>query len=414
MNRCLLLVVAAALTAACKDDNGPQTLGPPASAAVSGTTAGPANTDLTGLTLTVRDANGNALPNQTVTLSVVGGGGSIAASTVTTDANGTATVPTWKLGKLDVPQLLRMIVGAVDDTATVAIATSYNVVVRFFGSSQATPAQQALFTNAAARIRGVITGDLAPVNSGNNFDISACTPGTTTTITEVIDDVVIYVRLANIDGSGNILASAGPCFVRTGRNAQGQGGADSLTTVIGTMQFDLADLGSLREETILHEMLHVVGVGAMWVDPPPNGWGYISGAGGPTPRYTAPEGRGGCQEVGGIVTCATAVPVEDTLGPGTRDVHWEENAFDTELMTPFVENAASAMPLSLMTVRSLRDIGYTVNIANFDAYTKPFGALRADGPAVAGARTRWEGASAVPIMAIDPNGRVTRVIRRAP
>lgn len=416
MNRYFVLcVVALAALAGCGDKkNGPTELGPPSSMAITaGATAAPANADLTGLTLVVRDANNQALPNQTVTFAVVSGGGNVTTATATTGANGTLTVPTWRLGKLDVPQVLRATINSVTFDINATVQTSYNVVLRFYGTAP-TAAQQAMFDTAAARIRATITGDLAAVNSGTNFDISACTPGQTTTITEVIDDVVIYVRLASIDGPGNILASAGPCFVRSGKNTAGQGGADSLTTVIGTMQFDVADLNSLRKETILHEMLHVIGHGAMWPDPPPNGWGLIAGAGGPAPRYTGAEGRAGCQEVGGTVTCASSVPVEDTLGPGTRDVHWEENDFDTELMTGFIENAASPMPFSKMTVRSLRDIGYAVNAANFDDYTKPFGALRGEGSTVPGVRTRWEGASQVPIIAIDRNGRIVKQLRRVP
>ncbi|HET9452726.1 MAG TPA: leishmanolysin-related zinc metalloendopeptidase [Gemmatimonadaceae bacterium] len=416
MNRYLVLCVAAVATlAACSDKkNGPRELGPPANMAITaGSTTAPANTDLTGLTLVVRDANNQPLPNQTVTFAVISGGGSITTNTATTGDNGTLTVPTWRLGKIDVPQVLRATINSVTFDVTASVQTSYNIVLRFYGT-QPTPAQQALFDTAAARIRATVTGDLAPVNSGSNFDISGCTPGQTTTISEVIDDVVIYVRLAAIDGPGKILASAGPCFVRSGKNAAGQGGADSLTTVIGTMQFDIADLGSLRRETILHEMLHVIGHGAMWPDPHPDGWGLVTGAGTPTPRYTGAEGRAGAQEVGCTVTCASSVPVEDTLGPGTADVHWEENVFDTELMTGFVENPASAMPMSKMTVRSLRDIGYTVNAANFDDYTKPFGALRGEGSTVSGVRTRWEGAPPVAVFAIDRNGRIVKQLRRRP
>jgi hypothetical protein len=362
----------------------------------------PANTEVTGVTLTVRDANNNPLPNQTVTFTVTAGGGSITTTTATTGPDGTLTVPAWKLGKLDVTQTLQATAGSVTFNVNASVQTSYNVVLRFYGGNP-TAAQQALFTSAAARIRGVVTGDLANVTSGPNFDISACTPGATTTINnETIDDVVIYVRIAPIDGQGQILASAGPCFVRTGTNA--------MTTVIGTMQFDEADIGNLREETILHEMLHVIGVGAMWPDPPPDGWGLVSGAGTSTPRYTGANGRQGCQELNFPVTCASNVPLEDNQGPGTADVHWEEDVFDHELMTGFIESQPKEMPFSIMTVRSLMDIGYAVNLQNFDSYTKPVGAL----PRVVGQTTeRWELAAPVPVFAIDANGRVGRQLRRA-
>jgi hypothetical protein len=313
-------------------------------------------------------------------------------------------VPAWRLGKLDVAQTLTATAGAATFAINASVLTSYNIVVRFYGGNPTT-AQQALFTNAAARIRGVITGDVANLVSPANFDISPCTPGQTTTMNnESIDDVVIYVRIAPIDGQGQILASAGPCFVRN------TGGPNQLTTAIGTMQFDQADIGILREETILHEMLHVIGVGSMWPDAPPDGWGLVSGAGTATPRYTGANGRQGCQELSFPVTCASNVPVEDTLGPGTADTHWEENVFDNELMTGFVENLSKDMPFSIMTVRSLMDIGYTVNLSNFDSYTKPAGSL----PRVVGARReRWEGPPPVPVFAIDLNGRIVRQLRRA-
>ena len=193
MNRYLVLCVAAVATlAACSDKkNGPRELGPPANMAITaGSTTAPANTDLTGLTLVVRDANNQPLPNQTVTFAVISGGGSITTNTATTGDNGTLTVPTWRLGKLDVPQVLRATINSVTFDVTASVQTSYNIVLRFYGT-QPTPAQQALFDTAAARIRATVTGDLAPVNSGSNFDISGCTPGQTTTISEVIDDVVI-------------------------------------------------------------------------------------------------------------------------------------------------------------------------------------------------------------------------------
>jgi hypothetical protein len=406
------LLLLALIAPACKDNGPSGPPGDPASMAiVAGNPTAPANTELAGLTLVVRDAKNRPVPDQTVAFAVLEGGGSIQVTSATTGSDGTLTVPAWRLGRLAVPQKLRATVGSVTFDIEATVQTSYNIVLRYYGT-QPTQAQQTLFNNAAARIRAVITGELANVNSGSSFDISACTPGQTTTLNnETIDDVVIYVRLTSMDGPGNVIASAGPCFVRSGKSATSSG-VDSLTTVIGTMQFDLADLPSLREETILHEMLHVVGVGAMWPDPHPDGWGLIQGAGGPNPQYTGANGRLGCQEVGGTVTCASTVPVEDTLGPGTRDVHWEENVFDTELMTGFIEAGTTAMPFSIMTVRSLIDIGYTVNLSNADPFTKPFGPIITEQLAVR--RQRWEIVAPVPITAIDSRARVVRVLRSAP
>ncbi|MCA9217392.1 MAG: hypothetical protein KDB27_30195, partial [Planctomycetales bacterium] len=73
----------------------------------------------------------------------------------------------------------------------------------------------------------------------------------------------------------------------------------------------------------------------------------------------------------GIISPATSIPVEADGGAGTADAHWDEVAFDTELMTGFVEGAGVAMPLSRMTVGSLDDIGYGVNYAAADSYSVP-------------------------------------------
>ena len=59
----------------------------------------------------------------------------------------------------------------------------------------------------------------------------------------------------------------------------------------------------------------------------------------------------------------------NTGGSGTRDGHWRESTFDTELMTGFTERGP--MPLSVITVGALADLGYTVDRSKADPYTVP-------------------------------------------
>jgi hypothetical protein len=70
------------------------------------------------------------------------------------------------------------------------------------------------------------------------------------------------------------------------------------------------------------------------------------------------------------------VPVENTGGSGTVDAHWRESVFGSELMTGFVD--AGVNPLSRVTVASMGDLGYAVNLADADPYTLAPG-LRAFG-----------------------------------
>jgi hypothetical protein len=73
------------------------------------------------------------------------------------------------------------------------------------------------------------------------------------------------------------------------------------------------------------------------------------------------------------------VPVENTGGPTTQDVHWSEAVFENELMTGFINSAGN--PLSRLTVASLQDLGYVVN---FDA-AEPYPIAPAHEPLVADA-----------------------------
>ena len=62
---------------------------------------------------------------------------------------------------------------------------------------------------------------------------------------------------------------------------------------------------------------------------------------------------------------ALNVPLDTTSGLS----HWSEDIFANELMTPYV-NGATSLPLSRITVGAMQDLGYTVNYARADAYTK--------------------------------------------
>ena len=71
-------------------------------------------------------------------------------------------------------------------------------------------------------------------------------------------------------------------------------------------------------------------------------------------------------------------PFKNDFGAGTRLHHWRETVLDAELMTGFIENNASTpMPLSIITVQAMADIGYQVDPSKADPYNA---ALRAETP----------------------------------
>ena len=58
---------------------------------------------------------------------------------------------------------------------------------------------------------------------------------------------------------------------------------------------------------------------------------------------------------------ATSVPAENGGGPGTHNAHWRKSAFTNELMTGYVGPGRN-LPLSRVTIASLADLGYQVNM----------------------------------------------------
>ena len=413
------------LSAACGGGTTPpKTAGAPTQivTTVTGLTA-PANTNIaTPIVLTVEDAAGTPVANQQVTFAITAGGGTLSGPvTATSDANGQVTAPTWKVGKSAIPQTLTATLGTITKDVNATILTNFAIDIRFFGSRPVSAAHQALFTAAAQRLMAIVTADVPAVTG--QIDMKPC--GVNQVLNETIDDVVIFASSDTIDGPGKILGQAGPCYIR-------DPGVHS--TITGVMQFDKDDLdqlltNGLAQDVITHEMLHVLGVGTLWnlsTTTPPQA--LLTGAGTIDPRYVGTEGRAGCQAVGGTTTCATSVPVEgNDQAAGTRDSHWREktpaspgaNNFNNELMTGFLNSGSN--PLSQLTLRSLTDLGYTVNTADFDAYTIPGGALRASSegsmqlgvPApLASIQLSGREILLAPKFGMSRNGQVTRLPER--
>jgi hypothetical protein len=355
----------------CSDSSGP-----PAGGETLVIRSGSAQTALAGTALpnpivvALQDGAGKPNGRQTATFTVTAGGGFLSSSTGQTNPDGTITAPTWTLGKSDVPQTMQVSIGDKTAEASASVQTLYKIEVRFFGRPL-TQSQQALFTSAAARLRAIVVGKL-PVVSVAGADVSDCIGQQTAPLTGTVDGLVVYASLDSIDGRSKTLAQSGPCFVR-----QNELGEPDYRTVIGVMKFDTADVAPLiaanaLESTIVHEMLHVVGLGTFWE--PKN---LIITSDTVNARYIGPAGAAGCRGVGGTVTCASSVPIENCVGQspcgaGQIFSHWRETTFKTELMTAYLNSGTD--PLSSMSIKSLEDLNYTVNTAAADAYTIFIGA----------------------------------------
>jgi hypothetical protein len=114
---------------------------------------------------------------------------------------------------------------------------------------------------------------------------------------------------------------------------------------------------------IVHEMGHVLGIGTLWNFQR----SLLTGAGTNDPYFSGPTARAQFAALNTVTYSGMAVPVENQFGAGTRDSHWRESILRNELMTGFLNRGSN--PLSRISLGSLQDLGYTVNLGAADTYS---------------------------------------------
>ena len=322
-------------------------------------TAAPSTAVVQAPAVKVTDGSGNPRSGVSVSFAVTAGGGSVSGSPAVTDATGVARLGSWTFGPAG-DQAVTASTASIPDVTFAGLSrpasVGYDITLRL--TTPMTDAQLRAFVDAKERIQELITGDVPDVFVSLTAAQMAQCGGAP--VNETIDDVIVFAEVVPIDGVGNILGQAGPCFGRSGTPG---------FPAIGHMQFDSADLASLEtrgllESVVLHEMMHVLGFGTTWPQS-----GFLIGDTTTTPYFTGPGARSAFNTYNGGTTYPNSpVPVEGSTGSaGTDNSHWREADFDDELMTGFLDGSVPN-PFSATTVASMADLGYVVDITRADPF----------------------------------------------
>ena len=257
-------------------------------------------------------------------------------------------------------------------TAWTESDASFDIELRYLGTPP-TDAQKSAFRAAADIWESVITRGLPRFAI---LDSRWGCEGSPSVFGAHIDDLLIDIRLAPIDGPSGTIGLAGPCLWRPGG-----------LPLIGDLTIDTADLARLGtvglQRLAVHEMAHVLGYGSSgeWDHLLRNSAvEYLQNNPGqstlPDTHFAGQAARNAFNEIGGnSYSGGEKVPVENNTaryGAGGLDGHWRESVFGDELMTPTISvNAQTAQPLSKVTIASLADLGYRVDLTQADSFSLP-------------------------------------------
>jgi hypothetical protein len=200
----------------------------------------------------------------------------------------------------------------------------------------------------------IVDDDGAPINIAPYINVADIA----TELPDWVDDVYIAGSVVPVDGKGGILGMAGPTIVK-------QDSSGNLHALAGVMKFDKADVQKMIDDgswtnVILHEMGHVLGIGTLWK------LNNVHSGSTHDDNYRGSSAKQAWKDMG----CSGRLPVEtDGSADGTAGDHWDEACLDGELMTGYVERGQS-MPLSRLTIASLQDMGYGVNLNAADEFSK--------------------------------------------
>ena len=178
--------------------------------------------------------------------------------------------------------------------------------------------------------------------------------------------VLVHVRQITDTVPGQaILGESGPCLIRQPGNLP----------ILGVMSLNSGHASSLAangmlDDVLEHEMAHLLGFGTVWdLD------GLLRDTTTSDPWFSGPDAQAAFRTALPSYS-DKVVPVEAGGGSGTTLSHWRESVMTNELMTGFLNTGVN--PLSAVTIESMADLGYTVDVSAADPWPTPTSGVSAD------------------------------------
>ena len=229
----------------------------------------------------------------------------------------------------------------------------FDLELIFVPNHRLTSSQVDLFKKAALRWQGIITKGLTdmdytpPWDSDKDHDWEGARSGRVV-ISGAVDDVKILVTTTDKFKDG---AVGGLIQWRS------ENGLPILSQVViaeNILTSENENSGVL-EKVVLHELAHALGFGTSWGDQVEDASqdAYFSG----------PLAIAAFDAVGGKNYKGKKVPI------GSNG-HWRGSVFGNELMASNADMTRPA-PLSLITIQSMADIGYSVDVTKAERYVLP-------------------------------------------
>jgi len=254
--------------------------------------------------------------------------------------------------------LIALLTACSDSTAPATSSGSapqFTIAVRFVDPAPPSSSVLAAFNAATAKWQDVIVDSIGSIPV--KLAAGAC-DSAQPAVNETVKDLLILVHERQINDTvpgQAILGESGPCLVRNPGNIP----------ILGFMSLNSSTLASLAangmlDDVIKHEMAHLLGFGPVWdLDH------LLRDTTTGDPWFSGPDAQAAFRKA--LPSFADKiVPVQANGGAGTTLSHWRESVMTNELMTGFLNPGGN--PLSAVTIESMADLGYTVNVGAADPW----------------------------------------------